>query len=163
MTFWWEWGIAGTAAFLVGLSKTGIAGLGILSVALFAGILPARESVGIVLVVLIGADFVAAGSYRRDASWSHILRLFPWTVPGVVAGALVMGRIDDLTVRRLIGGIIVGLSVLHILRLRLKALRLEAGDGPASPHRAVALITGVSAGFTTMVANASGPIMMAGR
>ena len=57
---WLRW-----RAYLVGLSKTGIAGLGVLSVALFASALPARESTGIVLIVLIAADIVAVITYRR--------------------------------------------------------------------------------------------------
>ncbi len=32
----WQWAVVCLAAFLVGLSKTGIAGLGILAVAMFA-------------------------------------------------------------------------------------------------------------------------------
>jgi len=55
----WQWGLVCLAAFLVGLSKTGIAGLGILAVAIFASVLPARESVGAVLVTLLAGDLVA--------------------------------------------------------------------------------------------------------
>ena len=38
----------------------------------FASALPARESTGIVLVVLIGADIVAVTAYRREVSWPHL-------------------------------------------------------------------------------------------
>ena len=89
----WQWGLVCLAAFLVGLSKTGIAGLGILAVAIFASVLPARESVGAVLVTLLAGDLVAVTTYRRDASWKHLLRLFPWPGLGVVLGALALGRI----------------------------------------------------------------------
>ena len=154
----WQWGLAALAAYLVGLSKTGIAGLGILSVAIFANALPARDSVGIVLVVLIAGDIVAVSAYRSEASWPQLLRLFPWAAIGVVLGALVVGRIDDYAIRLLIGGILVFLVLLHFIR----RLRGQANDlaEQATPHPAVAIITGLSAGFTTMVANAAGPIMV---
>ena len=154
----WQWGLAALAAYLVGLSKTGIAGLGILSVAIFANALPARDSVGIVLVVLIAGDIVAVSAYRSQASWPHLLRLFPWAAIGVVLGALVVGRIDDSAIRLLIGGILVFLVLLHVIR----RLRSPANDTSeqAAPRPAVAIITGLSAGFTTMVANAAGPIMV---
>ena len=52
----WQWMFLATAAFLVGLSKTGIAGLGILPVALFANALTARESTGALLPLLLAGD-----------------------------------------------------------------------------------------------------------
>jgi uncharacterized membrane protein YfcA len=154
----WQWGLAALAAYLVGLSKTGIAGLGILSVAIFANALPARDSVGIVLVVLIAGDVVAVSTYRSQASWPHLVRLFPWAAIGVVLGALVVGRIDDYAIRMLIGGILVFLVLLHLIR-RLRGQPNDATE-QAAPHSVVAVITGLSAGFTTMVANAAGPIMV---
>jgi uncharacterized membrane protein YfcA len=155
----WQWALACLGAVLVGLSKTSIAGLGILSVAIFASILPPRESVGIVLVTLLAGDFVAVTAYRRDGSWPHLFRLFPWAALGVVAGALALGRIDDTAVRWLIGGILVVLVIIHYLRRRITAA--SAGAEPAGPPRLWLVgVTGLLAGFTTMVANAAGPIMI---
>ena len=75
-------------AFLVGVSKTGIAGLSVLAVAIFASALPARESVGAVLIALLAADVIAVSSYRHDANWRHLWRLFPWAAAGVVIGVV---------------------------------------------------------------------------
>jgi len=159
MLEWWQWGLVCAAAFLVGVSKTGITGLGILAVAIFASVLPARESVGAVLVTLIAGDLVAVSTYRRDADWSSLLRLFPWTAVGVVIGAFTLGRIDDVGIRRLIGVILVILLVMHIIQ-RFTQKPME--DSIPLPLRNpwVARSTGVLAGFTTMVANASGPVMV---
>ncbi len=154
----WQWALAALGAYLVGLSKTGIAGLGVLSVALFASALPARESTGIVLVVLIGADIVAVTAYRREVSWPHLFRLFPWAAAGVVIGYLIMGRIDSQTTQKLIGVILVGLVGLQFWRSRSKTVA-HLAEG-AQPHRLVSAVAGVSAGATTMIANAAGPIMI---
>jgi uncharacterized protein len=154
----WQWALAALGAYLVGLSKTGIAGLGVLSVALFASALPARESTGIVLVVLIGADIVAVTAYRREVSWPHLLRLFPWAAAGVVIGFLIMGRIDGQTTQRLIGVILVSLVALQFWRSRSRTVAHLAED--AQPHPLLSAIAGVSAGITTMIANAAGPIMI---
>jgi uncharacterized membrane protein YfcA len=154
----WQWALACLGAFLSGLSKTGIAGLGILSVALFALILPPRESVGIVLVILLCADVVAVTAYRRQANWGQLWRLFPWTAVGVVLGYLTLGRIDERLVKPLIGGILIAILIVHVVRRRLAA-RADAAD--AAPRAAwLAPLVGVAAGFTTMVANAAGPIMI---
>jgi uncharacterized membrane protein YfcA len=154
----WQWALAALGAYTVGLSKTGIAGLGVLSVAMFASALPARESTGIVLVVLIAADIVAVTSYRREVSWPHLVRLFPWAALGVVIGFLIMGRIDSFTTQKLIGVILVALVGLQFWRSRSQAVTRLAEGG--QPHPLISGLTGVSAGITTMIANAAGPIMI---
>jgi uncharacterized membrane protein YfcA len=152
----WQWALGALAAFLVGLSKTGIPGLGILSVALFALVFPARESVGLALVILICGDLVAITTYRRDASWPHLLRLFPWAMAGVVLGYLALGRINDTQMRHMIGAILVFLVIFQYLRSRRPASEGEA----QAPRPWLAPLAGITAGFTTKVANAAGPIMM---
>lgn len=154
----WQWALAGFGAFCLGLSKTGVAGLGIVSVALFALLLPPRDSVGIVLIVLICADVLAVSVYRRHAEWKHLVRLIPWAAAGIVAGYFALGRVDDAQVKKLIGGILLLMVVLQGLQRRHKA---QTGAVDAFPHTLwFVALTGVAAGFTTMIANAAGPIMV---
>jgi uncharacterized membrane protein YfcA len=152
----WQWAVGALGAFLAGLSKTGIPGLGSLTVALFAMALPVRDSVGTVLIILICADTVAIAAYRRDASWAHLWRLFPWAAAGIVLGYLALGRVSEGELRRLIGAILLILSALQLVRSRRPDAPQEAGP----PSRLLLSFTGVAGGFTTMVANAAGPIMM---
>jgi uncharacterized membrane protein YfcA len=153
----WQWALGAFGAFLGGLSKTGIPGLGILNVAIFALVFPARESVGLVLVILICGDLVAVTAYRRDASWSHLLRLFPWAAAGVVLGYVALGRVDDIQMRHLIGVILLCLVVFQYFRSRRAA---PAGSDVPPPAPWLAPLAGITAGFTTMVANAAGPVMV---
>ena len=151
----WQWAVAFLGAFLIGLSKTGITGLGAFAVAVFALILPARESVGVVLPVLMTADLVAVFLYPRNAVWSHLLRLFPWTALGVIIGYVALGFVNNQQVGRLIGGILVLLVLLQLWRNR------TAGADQEVPHAGwFSAGVGIVAGFTTMVANASGPVMV---
>ena len=71
----WEWALASLGALLVGLAKTGMPGLSLLFVSIFASIIPARRSTGVVLPLLIVGDVVAVFSYRRHAQWGHLWRL----------------------------------------------------------------------------------------
>jgi uncharacterized membrane protein YfcA len=149
----WQWVIAVCAAALVGLSKTGISGLGLLPVVIFAQIIPAKEATGLVLPLLCFGDVAAVLSYRRHATWALLWRLFPWTAAGVVLGYIALGRINETQTRLLIGGIVLGLVALHLFR------RYGAKDEPE--HGAwFAPTIGVLAGFTTLVANAAGPLMV---
>jgi uncharacterized membrane protein YfcA len=149
----WQWGIAVLAAALVGLSKTGISGLGLLPVVLFAQILPAKEATGLVLPLLCFGDVAAVLSYRRHALWGHLWHLFPWTALGVVIGYFALGRIDEHQTRLLIGAIVLGLVALHLYRR-------YRGSHDAEHGAWFAPLIGVLAGFTTLVANAAGPLMV---
>ena len=81
-----QWFFAAIGAFLIGLSKTGIIGVGILPIALYAVVFPSRASVGLVLPMLVLGDLIAVTTYRRHAVWSHLLKLLPWAAAGVVLG-----------------------------------------------------------------------------
>lgn len=154
-----DWALAIGGAFLIGLSKTGIAGIGILAVVTFALAFPARESVGIVLPILICADIVAVSSYWRHVVWKHLLHLFPWTAVGVLLGFMALHHVNDHQVSRIIGVIAIALTLLQAWR-RIRIARDPDGDNKV-PHQAwFAAIMGILAGFTTMVANGAGPIMV---
>jgi uncharacterized membrane protein YfcA len=150
----WEWFLAALGALLVGVAKTGITGLSLLFVALFASIMPARRSTGLVLPLLIVGDVVAFAAYRRHAQWRHVWRMLPWAALGVVVGALVMGRMDEHMTRVTLGVIVVGLSALHL------ASRARPAAGEDDHPAWFAPLIGVLAGFTTIVSNAAGPLMV---
>ncbi len=163
----WQWALAALGAFIAGLSKTGVAGLGILCVAVFANLLPARQATGLVLLLLIFGDVFAAASYRRHTVWRHLWRLFPWAAVGVGLGTVALGRLNDPEVRRLVGGIVIALFALHLWRRKQGGASAEAEPANAGPDawlertpRWFAPAVGVLAGFTTQVANAAGPIMI---
>ncbi|MSU65824.1 MAG: sulfite exporter TauE/SafE family protein [Opitutus sp.] len=149
----WEWVLAGTAAVLIGIAKTGFGGLGMLSVLMFAQIMPAKQATGIVLPLLCFGDIIAAIYFRQHAKWVHLWRLFPWTAAGVVVGYFTLGRITDQQARQMIGGIVVALVALHAIRRR-RATGHEGEHGWWFPAT-----IGVLAGFTTLIANAAGPLM----
>jgi len=59
----------------------------------------------------------------------------------------------------MIGAILVTIVVVHFWR-RARTKALTDLEAETKPHPLLAAVTGVSAGFTTMVANAAGPIMV---
>jgi uncharacterized protein len=142
---------------MVGVSKAGIAGLSILSIALFNHVLPnSKQASGLVLPLLIFGDAVAVFSYRKHTQWRYLWRLFPWTAVGVVLGYFTMGRISDHGARILIGWIIVSLVILSFWRRYVAALPEER---TAEIHWSVGAVIGMTAGFITLIANAAGPLM----
>ncbi|MBL3807940.1 sulfite exporter TauE/SafE family protein [Streptomyces diastaticus] len=174
------------AALLVGFSKTSVSGANTISLAVFAAVLPAKESTGVLLPLLIVGDVCAVLVYRRHAHWPTLWRLFPAVAAGVLAGTAFLAVADDGAVRTSIGAILLVMSALTYWRRR-QAARPRAAPAPAAPEpeapeaagvaagsaapgtgeapgtgrgaRLKARTYGVLGGFTTMVANAGGPVM----
>jgi len=117
----WQWALLVAGAFMVGLTKTGIAGLGILVVAVFTLAIPARQATGVILPMLILGDVFGVLLYRRHTEWRHLWRLFPWTGAGVVIGWLALGRIDGQQTSRLVGAILLLLLAVHFWRKSRRA------------------------------------------
>ncbi|MFH8405080.1 sulfite exporter TauE/SafE family protein [Streptomyces sp. NPDC018019] len=170
------------AALLVGVSKTAVSGVGAISVALFAAVLPAKQSTGALLPLLLVGDVLAVSTYRRHADWSALLRLLPSVAMGVLLGAVFVARVDDAVMRRTIGVLMLTIVGHHLWqRRRIRTTNAapgapEAGafanrgaltsgapgasDAPStSAQHGRALFFGLVAGFATMVANAGGPAM----
>lgn len=150
----WAWVVLGLAAVTVGLAKTAIPGGGILPVALFATVLPARTSTAALLLLLIVGDLFALIAYRRHAHWPSLLKLAPAVILGLLVGFAFLAIGDDAVVRRAIGVILLAMIALTLWRRRR-----GAGAGTAAHGIGAASGYGALAGFTTMVANAAGPVM----
>ncbi|MPY34324.1 sulfite exporter TauE/SafE family protein [Streptomyces adustus] len=166
MTLWhisgWEFAALAFAALLVGFSKTAVSGANTVSLAIFAAVLPARASTGVLLPVLIAGDLLAVRTYRRHAHWPTLLKLFPAVAAGVVVGTLFLEWADDGAVRTSIGAILLLMAGVTVWRRR-RSDAAEDGDEPDAvtgrAGRIKARSYGVLGGFTTMVANAGGPVM----
>ena len=149
------------AAVGAGFAKTAIGGVASISVALFATVLPARESTGALLPLLLVGDVVAVSIYRRHADWPALLRLFPSVAVGVLVGVAVVARVDDTTMRRMIGIVLLILVAVHLVQ-QWRGRRRDPEDLKNARYRrrhATAAVFGVLAGITTMLANAGGAVM----
>src|SRR5665647_2809149 len=104
-----DFSLLAVAASLVGLSKTAMPGAGTIAVAVFAAVLPAKESTG-ALRVLVGLGYLFAGwTGHVHADWTTLRRLVPPVLAGVLFGTFFLAAADDGTVRRVIGVILLGL------------------------------------------------------
>ena len=153
----WQWMLGALSALLVGISKTGVPGVGTPVVPILAAAFGGRQSIGIMLPLLIMGDVFAVGWYRRHAQWDKLVGLLPWVVVGLAVGAAALqltGKLEGAgdVLGRVIGWLVLGMLALYLLQGRL-------GDKltPTSPIGVAG--TGVLAGFSTMVSNAAGPVM----
>jgi uncharacterized membrane protein YfcA len=145
--------LLGTAALVIGFAKTGIGGLAAVSIAIFATVMPARESTAAILLLLIVGDLVAVWQYRRHADWAILRKLLPAVLPGLALGALFLAVVDDTTLRRGIGVLLLVMAGLQLV------LRWRNPETAVGTSHVAAWGTGIAAGFTTMTANAGGAVM----
>ena len=149
-----QWAISIICALMIGFSKTGIPGSGVLVPLLAASIIPAKESTGFVLPMLIMADIFAIIYWRRHVEWRQLLRLLPWAWLGIFLGFLGMSYISNANLRIFIG-------VLVLVLLGVAWLRDIVFSSDRIPeYWLFAAVLGTLAGSTSMMANAAGPVMV---
>jgi len=153
-----DWMLAALCALLVGFSKTGVTGMGIMIVPIMAMIFPAQQSPGVLLPMLIMGDVLAVAYYHRHAVWSHLLRLMPWAVVGILAAFAILKFFpwDDQTFSKMLGAIV--LACIGTTFLRRPDTAADAGETQPRNGRVFAAFMGVLGGIATMIANAAGSI-----
>jgi uncharacterized membrane protein YfcA len=151
-----QWALGVTAAFFVGLGKGGLPGAGNLAIIFMAAAFGAKPSVGLLLPVLICADLVAVKIYHQHTRWSFLLKLLPWSLLGIVLGALLFNHISPILLTRTIGALLVIMVGLRFLNNSLKSL-MKTED--SKPRFWLFSSTGVVGGIATIMANAAGPVV----
>ncbi|PCC41115.1 hypothetical protein CIK66_00715 [Brachybacterium alimentarium] len=177
------WVLVMIGALVVGLSKTAMPGGGTIAVGVFALALPAKESTAALLLLLMVGDATALWVYRREPDVRTLVRLIPSVLLGIVLGTVFFATVGGDTVRTTIGVILLVLIAVTVWRRRAARVTkagpvpsaTPAGDpsgaspatatpvpapAPSGPGVAISRAGyGVLGGFTTMVANAGGPVM----
>ncbi len=155
-----DWAALAIAAALVGFAKTAIGGVASVAVALFAFVLPARESTAAILGLLLVGDAAALALYRRHADWAMLAKLMPAVLPGLALGAWFIAWADQTTMQRAIGVVLAVMVAVQVTMRRGKGLVSLAGGGRLRgwTRSAVPAAVGLTAGFATMTANAAGPV-----
>jgi len=149
-----QWALTALSGAFVGLSKTGVPGLGLLFVPLMALAFGAKASTGLLLPMLNFGDLFAVGYYRRHADWAKLVLLLPWALVGLAAGVTVGSHLPDAEFKRLLGAVVLVLLALMVWQ-EVRKDKTSVPRGWWFPA-----LAGLVAGFTTMVGNAAGPVMV---
>ena len=114
----WSWTILFVMALFVGMSKTGVQGLTILTVPLLAMTFGAKHSTGLILPVLCFADLIGVSYYRRKAEWRYIIRLLPTAIAGFFLAIWVDHLIPATEFKHLMGACLALVLVVMLLSQR---------------------------------------------
>ncbi len=150
---WIEWLLVIACGILIGMSKTGLSGAGIMVVPILATIFGARPSTGFLLPMLVMADIFAVKYYNRHADWKYIIRLLPWTFAGILIALLVGESISDQVFARLMAiTVFAGLALMAWKDIKGGKLNVPEGLWFSA-------LVGMAGGFATMIGNAAGAIL----
>lgn len=140
----------------VGLSKTAISGFGLLAVTLCVSIIPARESTGVMLLLLLVGDFFAIKIYKNYVEWKLIRSLIVPVSIGICIGAIFLMKSTDLELKRFIGWIVIALVVSFVFS---KVVPIQLKSRNTHLYHILGLFLGTLSGFMSAVANAGGTPM----
>lgn len=143
-----------TAALFLGMSKTGVPGIGILGVLVMMLAFPGAEklSSGAVLPMLVAADVFAVRYYWHFADGKRIRQLLPTIVIGLMLGTVFMRMIDHAQFK-------IFLAVMILTLVVFDRLRHWRNWNSFPKSRWFTWVMGTLTGFTTLVGNAAGPVM----
>lgn len=148
-----QWLILSLTALCIGMSKTGIQGLMLLTVPYMAMSFGAKESTGVILPMLCMADIMAVIYYKRIADWKTVLRLLPTAILGFFIAIFVDNLIPAKEFRHLMGWtLVIALAVMIWSEIFGKENRWMKRWWYSA-------IFGLLGGFTTMIGNAAGPVL----
>ncbi|MDR2810495.1 MAG: sulfite exporter TauE/SafE family protein [Tannerellaceae bacterium] len=149
----YDWTLLFVCALLIGMSKTGIQGINVLTIPLMAINFGAKESTGLILPMLCFSDLIAVLYYRRTAEWKYIFKLLPSAIAGFFLAIAVDKLIPANEFRRLMAFcIFLGIGVMYWTERTGKEHKMFTSWWYAPAF-------GLMGGFTTMIGNAAGPVM----
>jgi uncharacterized membrane protein YfcA len=151
-TSWEIWFITLGCAWLVGMSKSGLKGIAMVTIPTLAHFYGGMASAGLLVLFLVFGDMFAIRYYYKSLRWQHIKKLYPYALAGILLALVVGKMISDNQFR-----IIIGISVLLCLGLIFYRDFSGNPDG-FTGKKWFARTLGISGGFATMIGNAAGPI-----
>lgn len=147
-----QWLLLFLCAMIIGMSKVGVPGVSLIVVPVLALIFGGKASTGILLPILMMADWFGVGFYHRHAQWRYLWKLLPWAFAGVGIALWVGKVVDDEWFKN-----IIALLVFLCIGLMLWKDR-KKGSNFFPDSWWFAGTMGILGGFATMIGNVAGPI-----
>ncbi len=140
------------AVILLGLSKGGFSGMGILALPLMALVISPIQAAAIMLPVLIAQDAVGVYAYRNSFDRSNLARLIPGACVGIALGYGLAAYVSEAAV-----SLAVGLISVSFAARQWWLGRHQTASSQKAPSIVGGWVWGGISGFTSMIAHAGGP------
>ena len=146
----WTFTAVAIAIILVGFSKGGLAGVGVLGVPVMALVMSPVQAAGILLPILLVSDAISLWTWWGSWDRRTLALMLPGAALGVAIGWLTAAYVSDDVVRLILGII----ALIFALRWLLASKAKRSLSQPQNP--VAASIWGTVSGYTSFVAHAGG-------
>lgn len=141
--------LAFLAAFLLGMGKAGIKGLGVLIVLIMALVFGGKPSTGVLIPLMIVADIFAVFYYHRHTQWKYLVKLLPTMFLGVLIGVWIGKDISEVLFKQI-------MAVLILITLAIMIIMENKKSNNIPNHWAFSSGMGLLSGVTSMIGNLAG-------
>lgn len=148
----WFYAVAVPAVILVGLSKGGFGGGGLLGTPLLALVIPPLEAAAIMLPIMIVMDLVALHAWWGVFDRRSVVTLIPASIVGIGIGWAIAAYVSDDAVKLIVGAVALGFIVNYVLGGARRGVARK-------PNVMKGAFWGAVGGFTSFVSHAGGPPM----
>ncbi len=151
MLGWEDWCILVFTTLLVGVGKIGFSGLSLVTISVFAAYF-GKSSVGVLLPLLVIADFTVYPVMRKYGTWQQVWPLMPPTLIGIGCGIVLLRFMPEVWAKPVIGSLIVLMLGVILWKRLCPMSRLDQSYK-------FGVISAFGGGVSTTLANAAGPVM----
>jgi len=139
------------AMAVIGLSKGGLAGMGIMAVPILSLVISPVQAAGILLPILLISD--AMSLYTWWGSWDRrtLMLMLPGALVGILIGWATAAFVSDSVVRLIVGFIAIAFVLRWFFSNKIKRATARPHSLPA------ASFWGTISGYTSFVAHSGGP------
>jgi uncharacterized membrane protein YfcA len=141
--------IAFLAALLLGMGKAGIKGLGVVIVLIMAIVFGGKPSTGVLIPLMIIADFFAVFYYHRHTQWQYLIKLLPTMFLGVLIGVWIGNDISEVLFKQI-------MAVLILITLAVMVIMEKKKSNDIPSHWTFSSGMGLLSGITSMIGNLAG-------
>lgn len=141
-------GIFLLAVSLLGLSKGGLAGIGMMSMPMMLLVMPPAAAAGLMLPILMIQDAMSLWLYRGKWDWPNLRLLIPSALLGIAVGIALFALMPQEVLLLVLGVVTIGFAARGLLK---------AGAPAKTPHPVAGVILGALSGFTSTVLHQGGP------
>ncbi|WP_075222463.1 sulfite exporter TauE/SafE family protein [Acuticoccus yangtzensis] len=141
-------GVFGFAVALLGLSKGGLAGMGLMAMPLMLLVMPPATAAGLMLPILMTQDALTVWIYRGQWDTKNLKILVPGAMIGIAVGLVSFAVMPARLLLFVLGAVTLAFAVRGLL----------AKAAPARvPHAGVGVFLGAVSGFTSTILHQGGP------
>lgn len=144
-----QWLLAFLGVFLLGFSKSGIKGIGVVIVLIMAFVFGGKASTGVLIPLMILADIFAVIYYHRHTQWKFLIKLLPSMVVGVLIGVWFGNDISEQLFKQVMAVFILITVIIMIYMDRKKQKSIPT-------NKLFSNGMGLLSGITSMIGNLAG-------